>query len=53
MKQVKKNRETKMRLKHCVIGVDIVDELLRTEKDAGRIVLLRQLRKEIAIIWYQ
>lgn len=51
--KVKSPRSEKIRLRHCVTGVDIIDRLILQEEDPNKLMLLSQLRKEFKRAWQQ
>ena len=48
---IKKSLKNKQSVKHAVFCIDMIDTLIESEKDAARITILKQLRKEAKKVW--
>lgn len=51
-KHVRRSMERKQVVKHAVFSVDIIDSMIREEKDPRKLLKLRQLRKEAVKVWH-
>lgn len=45
------SKEAKQSFKHAVFSIDLIDKLIKDEKDPNKIMLLKKLRTEAKKVW--